>query len=148
MTIQNAYLIPTWLDASTQTALFKAALEAHHHAYAPYSHFSVGASILDESGNIHAGCNVENAAYPQGTCAEAGAISAMASEGSRSIKAMLVLGDGQQWVTPCGGCRQKIREFASPTAPILIANQEKILVALNLDILLAHSFGPDHLTAT
>ena len=146
MSFQNQNLVPSWLDASTQAALLKAALEAQKNAYAPYSKFLVGAAILDENGNIHSGCNVENAAYPEGTCAEAGAIAAMASEGSRSIKALLVLGNGNQWVTPCGGCRQKIREFATATAPILIANPEKILAALNLDILLAHSFGPDHLT--
>ena len=123
-----------------------AALMVRERAYAPYSRFKVGAALRSPSGAVHVGCNVENVAYPEGTCAEAGAIAAMASEGSRSIRALLVVGNGNQWVTPCGGCRQKIREFATATAPILIANPEKILAALNLDILLAHSFGPDHLT--
>ncbi|MFD0933623.1 cytidine deaminase, partial [Methylobacterium trifolii] len=83
-------------------ALFEAARTARARAYAPYSRFAVGAALRDETGAIHAGCNVENAAYPVGTCAEAGAIAAMIAAGGRHIRAMLVLGDGAGLVTPCG----------------------------------------------
>lgn len=100
--------VPVWLDVSTREAMWQAALHARQRAYAPYSNFLVGAALLDEEGRMHAGCNVENAAYPQGVCAEAGAISAMALAGGRRIRALLVLGDAPSWVTPCGGCRQKV----------------------------------------
>ena len=104
------------MSKSAKTALgelFAAAKAAQANAYAPYSRFNVGAAILTPSGAIYAGCNVENAAYPQGACAEAGAISAMALAGERRIAEILVIGDGDALVTPCGGCRQRIREFAA-----------------------------------
>ena len=94
-------------------ALFDAAKAAQAKAYAPYSRFKVGAAILADDGRIYAGCNVENAAYPEGSCAEAGAIAAMVAGGERRIAEILVVGDGENLVTPCGGCRQRIREFAS-----------------------------------
>lgn len=78
-------------------------------------------------------------------CAEAGALSAMALAGGRHLQAVLVLGDGDAWVTPCGGCRQKIREFASPQVPVLLANRQGLRGVLTLEVLLPHSFGPDHL---
>ena len=102
--------------------LLGAALEAREKAYAPYSNFFVGAALLDENGHIHAGCNVENAAYPQGVCAEAGALSAMVLAGGRRLAAVLVLGEGPRPVTPCGGCRQKLREFADDALPVLAAD--------------------------
>jgi cytidine deaminase len=125
--------------------LFEAAKAAQLTAYAPYSRFKVGAAIRTPSGAIHAGCNVENAAYPQGACAEAGAISAMALAGERRIAEILVIGDGEALVTPCGGCRQRIREFAAPDAPIHIAGPEGIRASFTLDQLLPESFGPEHL---
>ena len=94
--------------------LIAAARAVRARAYAPYSNHAVGAAVLDEHGRIHAGCNVENAAYPEGTCAEAGAIAAMVAAGSRHIAAMAIAGPGPALCTPCGGCRQKIREFAVP----------------------------------
>ncbi len=99
-----------------------AARNARLNAYAPYSNFQVGAEVLDDQGRIHTGCNVENAAYPQGVCAEAGALSAMVLAGSTRARAVLVVGTGGAWVTPCGGCRQKLNEFCDPETPILCAN--------------------------
>jgi cytidine deaminase len=125
--------------------LFAAARAAQAAAYAPYSRFRVGAAVLGASGRIYPGCNVENAAYPQGACAETGAISAMALAGERSIAAILVVGDGDALVTPCGGCRQRIREFAAPDTPIHIAGPEGVRRSFTLDELLPASFGPDHL---
>lgn len=127
--------------------LFDAAREAMARAYAPYSRFPVGAAILGEGGGIYAGCNVENAAYPQGACAETGAISAMILAGERRIAAVLVIGEGPELVTPCGGCRQRIREFAGAGTPVHIAGPEGVRRSFTLDELLPFSFGPDNLTA-
>ncbi len=98
----------------TLAELFAAAKAAQARAYTPYSRFNVGAAIRAPSGAIYSGCNVENAAYPQGACAEAGAIAAMALGGERRIVEIVVIGDGEALCTPCGGCRQRIREFADP----------------------------------
>jgi cytidine deaminase len=125
--------------------LFAAAKAAQGHAYAPYSRFKVGASILTPSGAIFSGCNVENAAYPQGACAESGAISAMALAGERRIVDVLVIGDGEGLCTPCGGCRQRIREFADAGTRVHVAGPEGLRATFALDELLPHSFGPDHL---
>jgi cytidine deaminase len=132
-------------SAEKVAALFEAAKAAQAKAYAPYSRFNVGAAILTPSGAIYAGCNVENAAYPQGACAEAGAISAMVQGGERRIAEVMVIGDGDALVTPCGGCRQRIREFAALDAPIHIAGPEGVRASFTLDELLPHSFGPEHL---
>jgi cytidine deaminase len=131
--------------------LFEAAKAARDRAHAPYSTFKVGAAILTRSGRIHAGCNVENAAYPVGTCAEAGAIAAMILAGDTAIEEILVLGwtdarpDAPGLTTPCGGCRQRIREFALPSTPIHIAGPEGRRRSFTLDGLLPESFGPDNL---
>jgi cytidine deaminase len=118
-------------------------------AYAPYSNYKVGAAVLDDQGHIHAGCNVENAAYPEGLCAEAAALSAMVLAGGTRAHAVLVVGNGGagNWITPCGGCRQKLREFGSPDLPILSANATKLGPRHTLSALLPESFGPDHLNA-
>jgi cytidine deaminase len=133
------------IPQATQTAMLAAALAAREKAYAPYSKFLVGAAVLDEHGNIHAGCNVENAAYPQGVCAEASALSVMIMGGGRKAVAVLVAGVADAPVTPCGGCRQKLREFAAPDVPVWIASPQGVLLSLTLDQLLPHSFGPEHL---
>ncbi len=133
------------LTPAQRAALLSAARAAMARAHAPYSRFHVGAAVLDMQGHIHAGCNVENAAYPQGVCAEAGALSAMVLAGGTQLRAVLVMGDGEGLVTPCGGCRQKIREFAGPDTPILIANPQQVRASFTLDELLPHSFGPEHL---
>jgi cytidine deaminase len=132
-------------NAETLQALFDAAKAAFDNAYAPYSNFSVGAAILTPEGDIFAGCNVENAAYPQGACAEAGAIAAMAVAGRRRIAEILVVGGGEGLCTPCGGCRQRIREFAAPEAPIHIAGPQGVRASFTLGELLPESFGPEHL---
>ena len=129
------------------TRLFEAARGAQARAYAPYSHFPVGAALRDADGAIHAGCNVENAAYPVGTCAEAGAIAAMVAGGGRVIAEMLVLGPGPGLVTPCGACRQRIREFAGPGVTVHVADPESVRAAFTVAALLPDSFGPDNLGA-
>lgn len=126
-------------------ALFAAASRLQRQAYAPYSRFKVGAALLADDGEIHAGCNVENAAYPVGTCAEAGAIAAMIAAGGTAIRAILVFGEGAELVTPCGACRQRIREFASPETPVAIAGPEGIRARFTLEQLLPASFGPANL---
>ncbi|MDH5354405.1 MAG: cytidine deaminase [Gammaproteobacteria bacterium] len=125
--------------------LLQAARNAMGKAYAPYSNFSVGASIRSTGGNIYSGCNVENAAYPQGCCAEASAISAMIGAGERQISELCVIGPGDALVTPCGGCRQKIREFANDNTPIHICGPEGLRRTLTLAELLPLSFGPENL---
>ena len=124
--------------------LIKAAIEAMPSAYAPYSGFHVGAALLDENGVIHQGVNVENAAYPQGNCAEASAIAAMIIEGGRRIQAIAVAGRGDLLCTPCGGCRQRIREFADAKTPIIICGEDGERARFTLGDLLPESFGPDH----
>ena len=130
---------------SALAELFEAAWAAQAKAYAPYSHFKVGAALRAASGALYSGCNVENAAYPQGSCAEASAISAMALAGDRRIAEILVIGDGEGLCTPCGGCRQRIREFADGETRIHIAGPEGVRATFTLAELLPHSFGPDHL---
>ena len=125
--------------------LVATAISAMSHAYAPYSSFYVGAAIRDENGQIHSGANVENAAYPQGACAEVGAISAMIMAGGRKIDAIAVAGKGNVLCTPCGGCRQRIREFAEAATPIIIADVTGERARFTLAEILPHSFGPDNL---
>lgn len=125
--------------------LFAAARTAQALAYAPYSRFKVGAALATPFGAVFSGCNVENAAFPVGSCAEASAISAMVSAGQQEIAAILVIGDGDALVTPCGACRQRIREFARPETPVHIAGPEGPRASFMLSDLLPHSFGPDHL---
>jgi cytidine deaminase len=125
--------------------LFAAAKAAQANAYAPYSRFSVGAALRTPDGAVFAGCNVENAAYPQGSCAEAGAIAAMALAGGRRIAEIVVVGDGEALCTPCGGCRQRIREFADASTLVHVAGPEGVRRTFTLAELLPESFGPDHL---
>ena len=136
--------------ATQQQALLQAARAAQLNAYAPYSRYPVGAAVLDEQGRIHAGCNVENAAYPEGLCAEAAALAAMVLAGGQRAQAISVVGQGGKnnsaWTTPCGGCRQKLREFGAPDLPILCANDRHTGPSYTLAQLLPESFGPDHLT--
>ena len=135
------------LEESILTALVEAARSARARAYAPYSRFAVGAAVLDDTGRIHAGCNVENAAYPQGVCAEATALVHMVMAGGRSVRAVAVVGDAPEPVTPCGGCRQKIREFAADDVPVLVADLHSVRARYTLGELLPASFGPSHLNA-
>ena len=135
----------------TDAALVAAAIDAMTRAYAPYSHFAVGAALLDENGQIHCGANVENAAYPNGICAETSAIAMMVNAGASQIKRIAVAGgsggaDSEDILcTPCGGCRQRIREFATPDTIIIIASPDGEQQRFTLDALLPHSFGPENL---
>ena len=127
-------------------SLLEAAKSVRERAYAPYSNFDVGAAILDENGQIHSGQNVENAAYPNGICAETAAISAMVSAGGTRIIAIAVAGgDGSVLCTPCGGCRQRIREFAAPETPIIICDDTDQRASFTLEAILPASFGPENL---
>ena len=97
------------------------AKQVRENAYAPYSNFKVGAALRTLSGNVYAGCNVENVAYPEGTCAEAGAIAAMVAAGETEFVEIAVIAASSAPVTPCGGCRQKLAEFAATDARITMA---------------------------
>ena len=126
--------------------LIAAASAARLKAYAPYSKFLVGAAVRDERGQIHGGCNIENAAYPQGWCAETSAIAAMIMAGGHAIAEMAVIGTGDLLCTPCGGCRQKIREFAKGNVKIHMCGEDgKLKQTFTLDELLPASFGPENL---
>jgi cytidine deaminase len=124
--------------------LIQQAINAKDKAYAPYSKFQVGAAILDENNQIHAGCNVENSAYPLGVCAEGSAISNMILSGGNTIRKILIVSSGEMMVTPCGGCRQKIKEFADESTEILIYHNEKT-TNFSLEELLPYSFCKKHL---
>ena len=130
---------------SALAELFEAARAAQAKAYAPYSRFKVGAALRAPSGAVYAGGNVENAAYPEGVCAETSAISAMAAAGERRIVEICVIGDGEALCTPCGGCRQRIREFADGETMIHVAGPEGVRAKFRLSALLPKSFGPGHL---
>jgi cytidine deaminase len=131
--------------SAIEPELLALAIEAKQTAYAPYSNFNVGAAIRTTSGKVFSGCNVENAAYPQGTCAEAGAIAAMLRGGEREIDVIVTVCDGEVLSTPCGGCRQKIREFAVAGTLIHAAGPEGVRVTYTMDLLLPDSFGPENL---
>ena len=131
--------------AEPEPDLLDAALAAQANAYAPYSKFPVGAALRTPSGAVFVGCNVENAAFPQGTCAEAGAIATMVAAGEQAIEVILTVCDGDALSTPCGGCRQKIREFAIPGTVIHVAGPEGVRVSYTMDELLPDSFGPANL---
>jgi cytidine deaminase len=132
-------------DLERLDALFQAAKFAQAQAYAPYSNFKVGAALRSESGRVFSAANVENAAYPVGTCAEAGAISAMIVAGERRITEVLVIGGGPVPITPCGACRQRIREFGDDQTLVHSAGAKGISHSFTLSELLPESFGPDHL---
>jgi cytidine deaminase len=125
--------------------LFQAARDVRLHAHAPYSKFLVGAALRTKSGRVFVGCNVENVAYPQGTCAEAGAIAAMCAAGEREIAEVLVIADSALPVTPCGGCRQKLAEFAGPGVVVIMAGLTGEQLRMTMGELLPGAFGPEHL---
>ncbi len=127
------------------TDLIEAAVAARTKAYAPYSNFSVGAAVRGASGAVYAGCNVENAAYPEGCCAETSALSAMVMAGETRVTEVAVAAAGEKPVTPCGGCRQRLREFAADDTQIHICGPEGLHRTVTLGELLPLSFGPDNL---
>ena len=135
-------------SSASDSALITAAIDAMTRAYAPYSKFAVGAAVRDEQGRIHCGVNVENAAYPNGICAETAAIAMMVNAGGQRIDRIAIAGgtDADDILcTPCGGCRQRIREFATPDTVIIIASPDGEQRRFTLADLLPHSFGPENL---
>lgn len=126
--------------------LLKLAIDAMQNAYAPYSNFQVGSAIRSSSGKTYSGANVENAAYPEGCCAEASAISAMILDGERIILDIVVVGKGDDLVTPCGGCRQKIREFSTQDTRVYVCDPNGLRKTYTIEQLLPDSFGPENLS--
>ncbi len=117
-------------------------------AHAPYSRFRVGAVLRGAGGGLHASPNVENAAYPLSSCAEAGAVSAMVAAGETRIAEIVVMGgtgDDDLLCSPCGGCRQRLAEFAPPDTPLHICGPEGVRRSTTLGALLPLPFGPDNL---
>jgi cytidine deaminase len=108
------------LSAAQQRRLVNAAQKAQRNAYAPYSRFPVGAAVLTKNGKIYTGCNVENAAYPSGICAERTAIFKAVSEGERELVAIAVIGPTEQPLSPCGACRQVMAEFSDADSPLIV----------------------------
>lgn len=128
--------------------LLAAASDVRMNAYAPYSNFKVGAAIRTQSGKIHVGCNVENIAYPEGTCAEAGAIAAMIAAGETAIAEVLVIADSPAPVPPCGGCRQKIAEFAGQGVAVTLCTTDGKARDMTVADLLPGAFGAAHMERT
>ena len=126
--------------------LLSAATQVRENAYAPYSRFKVGAAIRASSGVIYSGCNVENVAYPEGTCAEAGAIAAMVAAGDTGIAEILVIADSPAPVPPCGGCRQKIAEFAGPEVQVILCTTDGQRRAVTVADLLPGVFTAAHMS--
>ena len=119
--------------------------EAMSKAYVPYSNYPVGALIVTDNGNTYSGCNVENASYPLGNCAEASAIASMVIAGEKKIKTIYVMTKNDEGGIPCGGCRQRIREFSDENTQIMMCSVDGVQQRINLSELLPNSFGPEHL---
>ena len=129
-------------------SLIDDARAVRENAHAPYSNFKVGAAIQAASGAIYKGCNVENVAYPEGTCAEAGAIAAMVAAGETKVAAVAVIADSPQPVSPCGGCRQKLAEFAAKDVPVTLATLDGTVLQTTVGELLPGAFDQDYLSRT
>ena len=127
------------------TDLTDAARAVRDRAYAPYSEFKVGAALRAASGRGYSGCNVENVAYPEGTCAEAGAIAAMIAGGDTEIAEVAVIADSPDPVPPCGGCRQKLAEFAKPDVAVTLATTSGQTLVLSVADLLPGAFSSRHM---
>lgn len=125
--------------------LIRLAVTARDAAYAPYSGFAVGVALIGDDGAPHAGCNVENASYPMGSCAEAAAIAAMVLNGGRVIRELVLVGPDGRACPPCGGCRQRIREFAGPGTVVHLCSETGVLRTMTMNELLPESFGPENL---
>ncbi len=126
-------------------SLLDAARAVREMAYVPYSRFKVGAAIRGKSGAIYKGCNVENVAYPEGTCAEAGAIAAMVAAGETELIEVAVIADSPSPVPPCGGCRQKLAEFGRHDTPVLLATTDGATLATTVGELLPGRFDAGHM---
>ena len=125
-----------------------AARAVRENAYAPYSDFKVGAALRTPSGAVYAGCNVENVAYPEGTCAEAGAIAAMIAAGETEIAEVFVIADSPEPVSPCGGCRQKLAEFSKGDVMVTMANLGGARTTVTMRELLPGAFATSHMKAS
>ena len=121
--------------------LFELAKSARQNAHAPYSNFPVGVAILSKEGHFYSGCNVENISYPCGSCAETGAIAAMVAGGDKQITEILVLAEGGELITPCGACRQRIKEFSTPQTLIHLANASGVQKTCTIAELLPLAFA-------
>jgi homotetrameric cytidine deaminase len=137
--VADGYAAMLLAQGAATERLVALARQAMAHAHAPYSGFAVGAALRDDRGALHAGANVENAAFPQGQCAEASAIGALVSAGGRAIREAAVMAD-TPLITPCGGCRQRLRELGTPDLPVHLCGPEGIRRTLTLAELLPHSF--------
>lgn len=126
-------------------SLKEAAMAVRENAHAPYSNFKVGVALMSTSGAVYVGCNVENAAYPEGTCAEAGAIAAMVAAGDTAIAEAYVIAASNSPVTPCGGCRQKLAEFAAPDVRVTMATTSGLELVSTVGQLLPGAFAQDHM---
>ncbi|MEQ8488912.1 MAG: cytidine deaminase [Marinovum algicola] len=126
-------------------SLIDSATEVFHKAYAPYSNFKVGAALRSVEGRVHQGCNVENVAYPEGTCAEAGAIAAMIAAGDTRIAEVAVIADSPTPVPPCGGCRQKLKEFADADVVVTMATLGGATLQMTVGDLLPGWFDAGHM---
>lgn len=134
------------MPVSDTLPLLDAAREVRERAYVPYSGFKVGAAIRTPSGAVYRGCNVENVAYPEGTCAEAGAISAMIAAGETEIAEVAVIADAPEPVPCCGGCRQKLAEFGAPDVPVTLATTSGKATVTTIGALLPGRFDPSHMS--
>ncbi|MDP5085387.1 MAG: cytidine deaminase [Yoonia sp.] len=126
-------------------SLIESARAVRENAHAPYSNFKVGAALKAASGAVYVGCNVENVAYPEGTCAEAGAIAAMVAGGDTTITEMAVIADSPKPVSPCGGCRQKIAEFAQGDVVVTLTTLDGLTLETTVAALLPGSFDADYM---
>lgn len=127
----------------SQQDLFDAAKSAMKHSHSPYSKFPVGAAIRAASGKIYSGCNIENASFPEGWCAETSAISHMIVGGDTKISEILVLSEKMDKITPCGGCRQRISEFAKADVPVHLCDGKGVVETITIAELLPASFELD-----
>ena len=138
------YSLPS-LD-KTLHKLFTQAQNVQSMSHSPYSNFKVGAAIRADDSHTYVGCNVENAAYPLGQCAEAGAIAAMVAAGARHIKEILIISPNADYCPPCGGCRQKISEFATPDTVVHMANNQGDVTSVTMAQLLPYAFDSNSLS--
>ena len=129
----------------SEESYIAATKEAMNKAYVPYSNYQVGALIVTKNGNTYSGCNVENASYPLGNCAEAAAIASMVLAGEKHIRMIYVMTKNDEGGIPCGGCRQRIREFSDENTQIIMCSPDGVQQRINFSALLPNSFGPEHL---
>lgn len=136
------------MDKKRITQLKNLAHNAQQHAHAPYSGFHVGAAVLTHDDTMFAGCNVENAAYPLGQCAEATAIGTMVAHGYKGLKAIVIASPNNEFCFPCGGCRQKIAEFADDNTPVILTTQNGDTEEYTVGELLPHAFRFNNVKAS